>query len=122
GGGAGGGGGALVAFGHRGVAVEPTAALRSGAAALHPSRRIEWVDDRLPQLARLAEWRERLDAVLLTAVWMHLDPEQRRQAMPQVAGLLRRGGVLTLSLRHGPVPAGRRMFDVSADETIELAR
>jgi len=60
--------------------------------------------------------------VLLTAVWMHLDPEQRRQAMPQVARLLRRGGVLTLSLRHGPVPAGRRMFDVSADETIELAR
>jgi hypothetical protein len=31
------------------------------------------------------------------------------------------GGVFILSLRHGPVPAGRRMFDVSADETIKLA-
>ena len=28
---------------------------------------------------------------------------------------------MILSLRHGPVPPGRRMSDVSADETIELA-
>jgi len=27
-----------------------------------------------------------------------------------------------MSLRHGPVPPGRRMFDVSAAETTELAR
>ena len=26
-----------------------------------------------------------------------------------------------MSLRHGPVPVGRRMFAVSAEETIELA-
>jgi len=25
-----------------------------------------------------------------------------------------------MSLRHGPVPDGRRMFDVSADETVAL--
>ena len=28
---------------------------------------------------------------------------------------------MTLSLRHGPVPAGRRMFDVSPAETRALA-
>jgi hypothetical protein len=28
---------------------------------------------------------------------------------------------MTLSLRHGPVPPGRRMFEVSAEETICLA-
>jgi hypothetical protein len=42
--------------------------------------------------------------------------------MPRVAGLVRLGGVMMLSLRYGPVPPGRRMFDVSADETIRLAR
>ncbi len=26
-----------------------------------------------------------------------------------------------MTLRHGPVPGGRRMFDVSADETVALA-
>ena len=42
--------------------------------------------------------------------------------MVRVAALLRPGGVMTLSLRHGPVPAGRRMFDVTPTETIALAQ
>jgi hypothetical protein len=37
----------LAAMGHRVVAVEPTAALRARAAILHPSPRIEWLDDSL---------------------------------------------------------------------------
>ncbi len=59
--------------------------------------------------------------MLATAVWMHLDETQRAQAMPAVASLVASGGVLILSLRHGPVPAGRRMFNVSAEETMALA-
>jgi hypothetical protein len=41
--------------------------------------------------------------------------------MTRVSGLLRGGGTLLLSLRHGPVPEGRRMFHVSPEETIRLA-
>jgi SAM-dependent methyltransferase len=104
------------------LAVEPTAALRIGAMARHPSPRIEWVDDSLPELATVLRRGESFDVVMLTAVWMHLDERQRRRAMPNVANLVRPGGVLILSLRHGPVPIGRRMFEVSADETTELAR
>ena len=58
---------------------------------------------------------------MLTAVWMHLDAAQRRQAMPILAGLAHDGGTVIMKFRHGPVPAGRRMFDVTAKETIELA-
>lgn len=112
---------ALAALGHQVTAVEPTAALRQGAIARHPSPRIDWVDDSLPELARLAGREAGFDLVLLTAVWMHLDAAQRRQAMPRVARLLRPGGVMIFSLRHGPVPPGRRMFEVSADETVALA-
>jgi hypothetical protein len=64
---------------------------------------------------------ERYDVVMLTAVWMHLDLAQRERAMARVAPLLQVGGMMGLSLRHGPVPAGRRMFDVSAEETRALA-
>ncbi len=42
--------------------------------------------------------------------------------MPKVAALLHEGGIMIMSLRHGRVPPGRRMFEVSAEETIELAR
>ncbi|CAB3808380.1 hypothetical protein LMG28614_06786 [Paraburkholderia ultramafica] len=41
--------------------------------------------------------------------------------MPNVSSLVREGGVLVMFLRHGPIPAGRRMFDVTPEETIQLA-
>src|SRR5215470_12401075 len=111
---------ALPAMGHSVVAVEPTAALRVPAMALYPSPAIEWIDDGLPELRSLAGCAATFDLVLLTAVWMHLDATQRRRAMPSVAALMRGGGVMIMSLRHGPVPQGRRMFEVSAEETIAL--
>ena len=112
----------FAAQGHRVVAVEPTDALRLPAMALHPSPLIEWLDDSLPDLASLLTRGESFDVVMLTAVWMHLDSQQRYRAMPNVASLVREGGVMIMMTRHGPVPPGRRMFEVSAEETIELAR
>lgn len=89
--------------------------------ALHGAPTIEWRDDSLPDLATLAGDRASFHLVLLAAVWMHLDAGERRRAMACVAGLLATGGVLIVSLRHGPVPDGRRMFAVSAQETVHLA-
>lgn len=111
----------LAAMGHSVVAVEPVDELRVAARNLHPACAVEWLDDSLPGLATLVSRRETFDFVMLTAVWMHLDVEQRRQAMPVISSLLHEGGMLIMSLRHGPVPEGRRMFDVSAEETIRLA-
>ena len=108
--------------GHRVVAVEPTDAMRIRAMALHPSQAIEWLNDSLPELALLRARAEEFDLVTLTAVWMHFDERQRRQAMPNLGALLRLGGTLIMKIRHGPVPKGRRMFEISPDETIELAR
>jgi len=104
------------------TAVEPTAELRTRAAELHPSPRIEWLDDSLPALSYVSTRGITFDIVMLTAVWMHLDEQQRQSAMPKVAALVRPGGVMMLSLRHGPVPAGRRMFEVTSDETTSLAK
>ena len=111
----------FAAMGHRVVAAEPTEEMRGGAMALHPSPLIEWLDDSLPDLAALRARGGQFDVVMLTAVWMHLDERQRRRAIPNVATLVRRGGAMIMTLRHGPVPPGRRMFEVSAEETIGLA-
>jgi SAM-dependent methyltransferase len=112
----------FAALGHSVVAVEPTSELRTRAAELHPSPAIEWVDDSLPDLVAVMARGETFDVVMMTAVWMHLDEVQRRRAMPNIATLLRPGGLAAMTLRHGPVPQGRRMFAVTAEETIELAR
>jgi 2-polyprenyl-3-methyl-5-hydroxy-6-metoxy-1,4-benzoquinol methylase len=108
-------------MGHQVVAIEPTDAMRIPAMALHPSPRIQWLDDSLPDLAVLRTRGERFDLVMLTAVWMHLDKAQRARAMPNIAALARSGAAVVMTIRHGPVPPGRRMFEVSAEETIELA-
>src|SRR5690606_19155260 len=88
---------------------------------LHPSPLIEWVNDALPELSVVVSRKQRFDAIMLSAVWMHLEERERRVGMGTVASLLSPEGVIVLSLRYGPVPAGRRMFQVSAQETIELA-
>ena len=112
---------ALAAMGHAVVAVEPTAELRAHGQRLHAGAAIDWIDDALPELVAVHALGRRFDLVLLSAVWMHLDEAERTRAMDRVAGLLQPGGLMTLSLRHGPVPAGRRMFEVSAAETRALA-
>jgi 2-polyprenyl-3-methyl-5-hydroxy-6-metoxy-1,4-benzoquinol methylase len=112
----------FAAMGHIVTAVEPTAELRLRAIELHASPLIDWLDDSLPDLHVVSGRGETFDVIMLTAVWMHLDEEQRRQAMVCVASMVRPGGIMALSLRHGPVPVGRRMFDVTPSETIALAQ
>ena len=112
---------ALAAMGHRVLAVEPTAEMRAHGQRLHPSPAIDWIDDSLPELAQVHARGERFDLVMMTAVWMHLDDAQRRRGMAQVTSLIAPAGLLTLSLRHGPIPTGRRMFEVTSAETKALA-
>jgi protein-L-isoaspartate O-methyltransferase len=106
----------LAALGHRVVAVEPINELRMHGIAIRASLQIEWINDSLPDLVILLARKEVFDLVMLTAVWMHLDGRQQRRAMPNVASLMRPGGTLIITLRHGPKPRGRRMFEVSAQE------
>ncbi len=107
---------------HTVLAVEPTDAFRQAAQALHPSPSINWVDDALPHLSQVIARNTTFDVIMLSGVWMHLDENERQVAMPLLARLLNASGILVLSLRHGPVPAGRLMFDVSAHETLQLAQ
>ncbi|MDB5494652.1 MAG: uncharacterized protein JWP86_1989 [Phenylobacterium sp.] len=109
-------------MGHQVVAVEPTEALRAGAMQLYAGLPITWLNDRLPHLDQLrARAEQPFDFILLSGVWMHLDPAERRVGLPRLAALLADGGVLAISLRHGPAPPGRIMYEVTPDETIALA-
>lgn len=112
---------ALVRLGHQVVAVEPTDELRREGQRRHGALPIEWVDDHLPALKVLRRTKRRFDVVLLTAVWMHLDLQEQEVAMAAVADLVADKGQVFMSLRHGPIPEGRRMLDVAAGDTARLA-
>jgi SAM-dependent methyltransferase len=103
------------------VAVEPTAQFRNYASRRYSSKGIEWIDDHLPHLRLVSNSRRAFDLIVISAVWMHLEAGERSAAMQVLTSLLSVGGVLYISLRHGPIPEGRTMFDVSAAETVTSA-
>ncbi|MFD3658470.1 class I SAM-dependent methyltransferase [Streptomyces sp. NPDC058620] len=111
---------AMSLLGHTVVAVEPVEELRSLGQRLHPGHNIDWVDDALPELRSLGRQNERFQLVMLTAVWMFLNEDQRHNALIRIDELLEDGGRLGMALRAGPVPAGRVMYTVSAAETVSL--
>jgi SAM-dependent methyltransferase len=102
------------------VAVEPAAALRAEAARLHDAPRIRWLDDSLPALSATHRLGLAFDLVWLSGVWMHLPPDDRPRAMRKLATLLKPGGRLVLTLRHGPPPDDRPMWPVDAHEVERL--
>ncbi|GJH29282.1 bifunctional 2-polyprenyl-6-hydroxyphenol methylase/3-demethylubiquinol 3-O-methyltransferase UbiG [Caballeronia novacaledonica] len=112
---------ALAEMGHSIVAVEPVDALRNFGSTRHRSSRIEWVDDSLPDLNVVRSMNLAFDVAMLTAVWMHIDASERVHAMRHLSSLLLHGGHVLMTIRHGPVPTGRRMFEVTHDETVQLA-
>lgn len=112
---------ALAEMGHSVVAVEPVDELRNFGATRHRSSRIEWVDDSLPDLNVVRLMNLAFDVAMLTAVWMHLDASERVHTMRHLSSLLLDGGHVLMTIRHGPVPAGRRMFEVTDESTVQLA-
>ena len=112
----------LAARGYEVVAAEPSAAMRSAARARHAHARIRWIDDRLPGLEETIRLGIAFDLILASAVWMHVPPDQRSRAFRKLVLLLKPGGVLALTLRHGPADPERAMHGVSAGEIETLAR
>lgn len=95
---------------HQVVAVEPTAELRREGQQLHGALPIHWIDDHLPSLEVLRCTKRRFEVVLLTAVWMHLDREEREVAMGAIAELAADNSQVFMLLRDGPIPEGRIMW------------
>ena len=104
------------------VAVEPSPRMRAIARERHAKPAIRWLADSLPALRHTRESGLTFDLILLSAVWMHVAPADRARAFRRLVDLLEPGGLIALSLRHGPAEAARAMHPVSADEIHRLAR
>jgi SAM-dependent methyltransferase len=103
------------------LAVEPSPSLRAEAIRLHPADSIRWLDERLPDMAGVIRTGLSADAILLSAVWMHVRPADRPRAFRKLVCLLRPGGLLAMRLREGPPEPSRGMHPVSLQEIERLA-
>jgi SAM-dependent methyltransferase len=111
----------LASRGYAVWAVEPSEGMRLQGQQLHATSRITWVEDALPKLDAITALNQGYDFILLSAVWMHIAPEQRVSAFETLTQLLGPKGVLAITLRCGPAPAERAMYEVSEQEVRQLA-
>ncbi|WP_074374233.1 class I SAM-dependent methyltransferase [Vibrio spartinae] len=102
------------------VAVEPAALMRAEGQRLTGDA-VKWLDDGLPELAQLSRHKHPFDVILVSAVWMHLTPEQRQQALGHLAALLTSEGRLVISLRDGEFSDGRVTYPLSVEELVAQA-
>lgn len=112
----------FAARGYEVVAVEPSDAMLASARALHPSNRIHWLSDTLPDLSGVRRLGLSFDLILLSAVWMHVQPSARERALRKLATLLAPKGRIAISLRLGAPDAEREMHEVSLQELSGLAQ
>ena len=102
------------------IAVEPASFMRDNAKRTHASDRIRWIDDSLPGLSIIHGHGLVFDLVWISGVWMHVPPVDRPRAMRKIAMLLKPGGRLVITLRHGPGDESRPMWPVNANEVERL--
>ncbi len=104
------------------VAVEPAQGMIEQARKTHPEPQINWVQDGLPDLTETIKLGLSFDLILLSAVWMHIKPNEKPRAFRKLAALLRPGGRLIISLRSGEFSDGRESYPIALGELEKLAR
>ena len=107
-------------LGHKVIAVEPSNALRARARTLHPHSSITWVNDKLPELKAVRKLGVHYDVIFLSAVWMHLPYHDRRPSFERILGLLKKEGLLYITLRHGPFEVVEGFWDIPDQELVKL--
>ncbi len=101
-------------------AVEPATKLMLAAKRNSSEHDITWYQDDLPNLNQIKALDIQFDFILLSAVWMHLSPDERVVSMKTMASLLSAGGRLVITLRYGDFSDGRTAFPLSVDEVCQL--
>jgi SAM-dependent methyltransferase len=105
-------------------AVEPANLLAELGARQTTGFNVKWLTDSLPALSNITKQEVSFDLILLSAVWMHIPISERARSLRKLANLLKPGGKLVISLRHGQTDEERKerkMHTVCADELRSLA-
>jgi SAM-dependent methyltransferase len=111
----------IAAAGHRVTGVEPSNGMLQLAKELHPQTPVAWVKDSLPALKNLRAGSQ-YDLIVLSAVWMHVHPSERDEALSRLNALRAPGGSVYMTLRSGPVEPDRQMWPTSVEELQRLAK
>jgi len=89
--------------------------------AKHQHDNITWIDDALPALAKVKALGKTFEFILLSAVWMHIEPKERLASLQTLRQLVSPSGTVALTLRIGDAPPKRRMYPINVNEFVAQA-
>lgn len=112
---------AMADRGLRVIAVEPNDALLRLARSQHVNHDVTWIQDALPSLSKIVQRNEKYDFILMSAVWMHLQPFERTPALATLSSLLSKQGYLGITLRVGNAEPERSIYEVSIQDLLSRA-
>lgn len=101
--------------GYKVIGVEPAEKLLEKAKENHAHKNITYINDKLPELENIKS-KKKFDYILMSAVWMHIPSEQRKEAMNKLTSLLKPQGKMFISLRFGSFNDDRQEIPVSKEE------
>lgn len=104
------------------TAIEPASTLAEIGKNQTQGLNVNWLQDSLPDLKVVTKQEVSFDLILLSAVWMHIPDSQRERSLRKLANLLKPGGKLVISLRHGESGDERKMFDVCSEQLTSLSQ
>ncbi len=104
------------------TAVEPAKTLADIGRKQTKHLNVNWLTDSLPSLNVVTQQEISFDLILLSAVWMHIPTSDRARSIRKLANLLKPGGKLVISLRHGQSDDERIMHNVCSDELMNLGK
>jgi len=110
---------ALAKRGYTVTAVDPSKEMLRLAEARDVKKRITWKKDALPQLLSLGNIS--FSFILLSAVWMHIPPQQRDSSIKRISELLDDEGYLAITLRIGNQDKNRMIYTVTLEELLTLS-
>ncbi|SEO36015.1 class I SAM-dependent methyltransferase [Vreelandella aquamarina] len=104
---------ALAERGWQVMAIEPAEKLRTLGETYTHEGDVSWIDDTLPALNRVRQLSQRFQLILVSAVWMHLSPDEQQRALRVVSSLLAPGGLLVITYREGSNSDERQFHSVN---------
>lgn len=108
----------LSALGYFVVACEPNSDLRAYGVNNTVGQSVEWVDDQLPELAKIKVNRDRFDVVLASAVWMHLNKRERRRSLDVLWEILEDDGFVYITYRTKALDKDDIYYSISYREFV----
>jgi SAM-dependent methyltransferase len=102
-------------------AVDGAEAMIAEAKKMNAHSDVSYAVDLMPDLSHVRSLGHKYDSFVMSAAWMHLEQEERKQMFDTMLDLANPGAIIFLTLRHGPAPSGRPMYAVSAEELKEMA-